>query len=138
MNRTVRDVFNISKFTVISRKGTSQLFRRRWIYQGRRPFSKSVLHLKLTQDCGTDSVEHGYEVDEGCLDHVHKGQLLHYFEIILQPSECNSEKALWSHWGFSCELLTFKAIIKSWRIIIPLMGYLLCFGIWLKTIKILH
>lgn len=75
--------------------------------------------------------------EQGRLDHVHKGQLLHYFEIIAQPSECNSEKALWSHWGFPCELLNFKAI-KSWRIIIPLMGYLLCFGIWLKTIKILH
>ena len=72
-----------------------------------------MLHLKLAQDCGTDSVEHGYEVDEGCLGHVHKGQLLHYFEIILQPSECNSEKALWSHWVFPCELPNFKAIIKS-------------------------
>lgn len=37
----------------------------RQVYEDGRPLSKSVLHLKVAQDCGADSVEHGYEPDDG-------------------------------------------------------------------------
>lgn len=56
-----------------------------------RPFSKSALHLKLAQDCGTDSVEHGYEVDDG----------IPSFERARMPGPCPQRPAIALFWNYS-------------------------------------